>query len=147
MLEEKRSRDISWKLNGSDNESESESDRDSESDSESEGESDSESESDGESASGSESRSESESESDLASATGIEPDSANNDLTTYEDPTHHISQGTCFLHTKPEPQPQPQPQPQASSHKERETNHLARLMGQPRRSAANKPTIEVLPID
>lgn len=95
------------------------------SESESESESDGDSESDGESEDAGESDLASKTESDFVSETDSEFASESDSGS---------------------PTPQPQRQPPASTHKEQETNHLARMMGQPRQPA-KKPIIEVLPTD
>lgn len=160
VLEEKKPRDISWRLDESEsaseseNESESEilSESDDESTSSSESSSESESQSDDDQSSSeeedddactSESSSESESDSDSESESESKSDSDSEHEKTRKKQKiakHHLA---SFLRTKP-------PQPKASKRRShQETNYIARLMGQhqPQWPAPKKPMIEVLPID
>lgn len=122
VLEEKKERDISWRADESESENESES----ESSEESASSSESESESDGES--------EGEGGCDLASKT-------ESDFVSETDPEFASESDSESA------KPTPKPQPQVSIHKEQETNHLARMMGQPRQSAKKIFIEEILPSD
>lgn len=124
---EKKSTTVSWRPDGGNSESESEAQ--------------SESELANETGSESGSDSEAQTELELGSESGSASESETEDARTQNNDSTHANRGNGSLSIKP--------QLQASMRKEQETNHLARLMGQPRRpdQPAKKPIIEVLPTD